>query len=162
MFKIKNFSFIHLCCIIKAIFLWWNEFSSVTAWGKKLLLSLVILLYFLPDGIGVNRLWPGWVLSFSVPWSLQALCLAGWKSICIHVSTHPYSPYGSHQIGQNYSDRNQLSASWSRPLYTNNLNHGTSFVCAMYSWLQLVLLYNMLVYGSIGCETGYKILVIMT
>ena len=43
-------------------------------WGKKLLCSLVaqrqILLYPLPDGSRVNRLWMGWVMTFCILWDL--------------------------------------------------------------------------------------------
>ena len=50
------------------IFLWLCvEFINLKAWGQKLLCSLAvrqrILLYLLPDGSIVMRLWPGWVSS---------------------------------------------------------------------------------------------------
>ncbi len=53
-----------------------HELTSLTALGEKLLYNLgvqqQILLYLLPDGNRVNRLWLGWVLSFSI---LQTLCM---------------------------------------------------------------------------------------
>ncbi len=57
----------------------WNkkkdELRSFTAWGKKLIWSLVVrqrtLLYRLPDGSRVSRLWLRWVLSFSSLWALR-------------------------------------------------------------------------------------------
>ena len=46
-----------------------HEFRSLTAWRMKLLCCVVawqwILLYLLPNGSSVNRLWLGCVLSFS-------------------------------------------------------------------------------------------------
>ena len=47
-----------------------DQFSSLTAWGKKLLWCQ-ILLYLLPDVSTVNRLWLGWVSSFSNLWALS-------------------------------------------------------------------------------------------
>lgn len=53
-----------------------DEFRSLIAWGMKLLRGLVvlqqilILLYLLPDGSWVDRLWPDWVLSFSIIYGL--------------------------------------------------------------------------------------------
>lgn len=53
----------------------WNEmlmmyWGACTSWGRKLLCGLLvrqqILLFLLPGGSGVNRQWPGWLLSFSV------------------------------------------------------------------------------------------------
>ena len=51
-----------------------DELRSLRAGGLKPLCSLVldqwILLYILPDGSRVNRLWLGWVLSSGVLWAL--------------------------------------------------------------------------------------------
>ncbi len=61
----------------KDIVLWWSaeDELSLTAWRKKLLCSLVaqqqILLYLLPDGRRVNKLWVGWILSFCILWALH-------------------------------------------------------------------------------------------
>ena len=59
-------------------FLWRSvedESRSPPAWGKRLLSKPVvwqwILLYLLPEGSSVNRLCPGWVLSFSIFWTLH-------------------------------------------------------------------------------------------
>ncbi len=71
-----------------------DEFRSLTAWGKKLLWILVvcqqILLYLLPDGSRVNRLFLGWVLSFSILW-VQRRHLTGPKSSSLWTSVSEFS-----------------------------------------------------------------------
>ncbi len=69
-----------------------DEFKLLSAWGKKLLCSLMvkqrILVYLLPDGSSVNRLWLGWVFSFF--WALcchltspMSLILCGWVPLML-------------------------------------------------------------------------------
>ncbi len=56
----------------RKLFLCWNtedELWRLTAWGEKLLCSLVVgqrILLYLPDGNRVNRLLLRWVLSFNI------------------------------------------------------------------------------------------------
>ena len=61
------------CCVYCREWSVEDEFRDLTASGIKLLHSLVvqqmILLYLLPDGSRVSRLWLGWLLSFSILWA---------------------------------------------------------------------------------------------
>ena len=61
------------------ITLFWTmeRWGWVSAWGMKLLHSLVvwhqILLYLLPHGSRVNRLWLGWVLSLRILFTWECI-----------------------------------------------------------------------------------------
>ncbi len=74
-----------------------DEFRSLTAWGKKLLCSLVvrqqILLYHLPDAAGWTGLFLGWVLSFSFLW---ALCRHLTSPLCDADSQEPETVHLCH------------------------------------------------------------------
>ena len=70
-FNNKMQAVVPLWCTKKCIF-GGGELRNLTTGGQKLLCTLNVrqwILYTLPDGSRVNRLWLGWVLSFSIWWA---------------------------------------------------------------------------------------------